>query len=128
MPNIDTPQKAIEAFFDGFNNHNDEVYRKSLHFPHVRINAEGKVNIVRDVTEQAPIETALAYLAKEEGWHHSTLDNVEPVQESENKVHFKIRFSRFKADGACYAVHHSLWVVTRKDDQWGVLARSSFAP
>jgi hypothetical protein len=128
MQNIHTPEQAIEAFFQAFNTHDGEAYIQSLHFPHIRINAKGQVNILKDASEQPPLENALAYLAKHEGWHHSTLDQVERVQESETKVHFKIQFSRFKADGTCYAVHKSLWVVTRKDNQWGVLARSSFAP
>jgi hypothetical protein len=128
MQSIDTAEKAIEAFFEAFNTHDGEAYVKSLHFPHIRINAEGQVNIIREASEQPPLENALTYLASHEGWHHSTLDQVERVQESGNKVHFKIRFSRFKADGSLYAVHHSLWVVTQKNNQWGVLARSSFAP
>ena len=128
MQNIDTAEKAIEAFFQAFNSHDGQAYVKSLHFPHIRINAAGEVNILKTVAEQPPLENALAWLAKHEDWHHSTLDQVERVQESENKVHFKIQFSRFKADGSLYAVHKSLWVITKKDNQWGVLARSSFAP
>jgi hypothetical protein len=37
-------------------------------------------------------------------------------------------FSRYKADGTKYATYQSLWIVTKKDDGWGVQARSSFAP
>jgi hypothetical protein len=44
------------------------------------------------------------------------------------KVHFDVAFSRYKADGAKYATYQSLWIVTKKDGQWGVQARSSFAP
>lgn len=63
-----------------------------------------------------------------EGWSHSSLDSVEVVHESDVKVHFKIEFSRYKDDGSKYAVHESLWVVTRRDDKWGIFARSSYAP
>ena len=44
------------------------------------------------------------------------------------KVHFEVVFSRYKADGTKYATYQSLWIVTQKDGQWGVQARSSFAP
>jgi hypothetical protein len=38
------------------------------------------------------------------------------------------RASRYKADGAKYATYQALWIVTRMDGQWGVQARSRFAP
>ena len=44
------------------------------------------------------------------------------------KVHFDVVFSRYKADGTKYATYQSLWIVTLKDGNWGVRARSSFAP
>ena len=44
------------------------------------------------------------------------------------KVHFEVVFSRYHADGTKYATFQSLWIVTLKDNRWGVQARSSFAP
>ncbi|MEE8397746.1 MAG: hypothetical protein V3S89_01990 [Desulfobacterales bacterium] len=75
-----------------------------------------------------PLESALAYLAENEGWDRSTLDTMEVIHASDVKVHFKIEFSRYKADGSKYAVHKSLWIVTKRDGRWGIQARSSYAP
>jgi hypothetical protein len=120
--------KAIEAYFEGFNTNNQEIYLNSLHFPHVRINNKGRVLIVQNASELLPLKDLLTTLTKIEGWHHSTLDSIELVHASEIKVHFKIEFSRYKADGSKYAVYKSLWIITKKDDHWGVQARSSYAP
>lgn len=120
--------KAIEDFFKAFNAHDTEGHLKTHHFPHIRINGNGQVRITEDASKYYPLDKALGYMTEREGWHHSTLDSMEVVHESDEKVHFKIEFSRYKADGTRYAVHKSLWIVTRQDGQWGILARSSYAP
>ena len=128
MTNTELAKQPIESFFNAFNAHDGQAYLKTIHFPHIRINAKGNVTISKDVSEYTPLETVLNYLAKNEGWHHSTLDKVELIDASEEKVHFKIQFSRYQADGTKYAVHNSLWIISKQDGKWGVLARSSFAP
>jgi hypothetical protein len=127
MPAIEAA-KAIEAFFEAFNAHDGEAHLNTHHFPHIRINDQGQVRIVQNASEYQPLESVLEYLTKREGWHHSTLDSVEVIHASPLKVHFSIQFSRYKVDGSRYAVHKSLWVVVKKDDRWGILARSSYAP
>ena len=119
--------KAIEAFFKAFNAHDNEAYHRVLHYPHIRINDNGRVLIIQDPVDWS-LERALAFLAKNEGWEYSTLDSMEVIHASEVKVHFNIEFSRYKEDGTRYAVHKSLWIVTKKDGHWGVQARSSYAP
>ena len=128
MTNSELAQKAIENFFNAFNAHDGEAYLKALHFPHIRINAKGDVTVSKDASELMSLERVLDYLVKNEGWDHSTLDNVELIDASDEKVHFKIQFSRYHPDGTQYAVHNSIWIITKKDAQWGVQARSSFAP
>ena len=117
-------RKAIDAFFEGFNARDNDAIRKALHYPHVRF-ASGRVRIAED---QSAFKTRFDFLIEREGWHHSTLDSVEVIHASDDKVHFAIEFSRYKEDGTKYVTHKSLWIVTRKDDHWGVIARSSFAP
>jgi len=119
--------KAIEAYFESWNGHDGEANRNALHFPHVRINDAGNVNIIQKEDEYVPLERVLSYLAENEGWDRSSLDTMEVIHASDVKVHFKIEFSRYKADGSKYAVHKSLWIVTKRDERWGVQARSSYA-
>ena len=120
--------KAIENFFEAFNTHDGVAHLNTHHFPHLRINDKGQVSIVQNASEYRPLDSVLEYLTKHEGWHHSTLDSVEVIHASPLKVHFSIQFSRYKADGSKYAVHKSLWIVTKKAERWGIQARSSYAP
>ncbi len=115
----------IEAFFKAFNARDNEALKTTLHYPHVRINEAGGVNVWQDASEA---RTNFDGLTRSEGWARSTLDSVVMRQNDAVKVHFEVVFSRYKADGTKYATYQSLWMVTFKDGQWGVQARSSFAP
>ena len=115
----------IEAFFRAFNARDNEALKKTLHYPHVRINEAGGVNLWRDASEAG---TNFDGLTRSEGWARSSLDSVTMRQHDDVKVHFEVVFSRYKADGTKYATYQSLWVSTKKDGAWGIQARSSFAP
>jgi hypothetical protein len=117
-------RKAIDGFFVAFNAHDQEGIRAALHFPHVRL-ASGTVRVWEKASD---FNTPFDRLTAVEGWHHSSLDEAKVIHEGPDKVHFDVRFSRYKEDGSRYAQHATIWVVTRVDDHWGVQARSSFAP
>ncbi len=115
----------IDAFFKAFNARDNEALKKTLHYPHVRINEQGGVNIWQTAADAG---TNFDALARNEGWARSSLDAVTMRANDAVKVHFEVAFSRYKADGTKYATYQSLWIVTLKDGAWGVQARSSFAP
>jgi hypothetical protein len=50
------------------------------------------------------------------------------VQSGPDKLHFAVRFTRFREDGSPIASYESFYVVTRVAGHWGVQARSSYAP
>jgi len=114
----------IEAFFQAFNARDNEALKTTLHYPHVRINEQGGVNVWQTAADAG---TNFDALARNEGWARSSLDSVAMRANDPVKVHFEVVFSRYKADGTKYATYQSLWIVTLKD-AWGVQARSSFAP
>ena len=115
----------IEAFFKAFNARDNEALKKTLHYPHVRINEAGGVTVWRDAAEAG---TNFEGLTRSEGWARSSLDSVTMRQNDPVKAHFEVVFSRYKADGTKYATYQSLWVSTKKNGTWGIQARSSFAP
>jgi len=115
----------IDAFFTAFNARDNESLKKTLHYPHVRINETGTVVVWKDASEAG---TNFDGLTRAEGWARSSLDSVTMRQNDPVKVHFEVVFSRYKADGTKYGTYQSLWIVTYKDGAWGVQARSSFAP
>lgn len=121
-------KKAIEAYFTAWNARDSEELQKTMHYPHMRIDRQGRMNIINDASESKKYhEIAFERLTEGEGWDHSTLDLVEVIHKSDVKVHFKIEFSRYRADGTKYATHKSLWIATKEDDQWRIRARSSYA-
>src|SRR5574342_214100 len=66
-------RSPIEAFFTAFNARDNDALKKTLHYPHVRINESGTVNVWRDASEAG---TNFDGLTRSEGWARSSLDSV----------------------------------------------------
>jgi len=116
-------QKTIENYIEAFNAQDLPAMKDSLNFPFSWIIN----NVVRPVQEASEFSSPKAMLEKE-GWHHTELDLVEPVQVWETKAHFKVAYSRFKADGTNYMTHEALWIVTTDNDHWGIQCMSIYIP
>ena len=124
MSTVEEAKKAMEDYFAAFNAQDVEAIRRHLHFPFSWI-----INSrVWPVAKASEFESPTQTLIETEGWHHSTFDYIEPVQVWENKVHFKLAYSRFKADGVKYMTHEALWIVTKVDGQWGICLMSLNIP
>ena len=91
-------RRVIEAFIEGHNNRDRDAILDALHFPHIRI-ASGNVAVADNPPDY---HTGLGYMIKQEGWDRSSLDLAEAVHVSDEKVHFKIAFSRYREDGLCF--------------------------
>jgi hypothetical protein len=116
---------ALDAFLDGLNSHDLAQWTGTLNFPQIRVH-EGAVTVWDTPeehlrTSQAELEALLA-----SGWHRSAWDEVAFPQVSADQVHAAVRFSRLDADGKRLAVFDSVYVVTRQDGKWGVLARIGY--
>ena len=117
-------RKAIENYMEAFNAQDLTAMLDSLNFPFSwLIN-----NTVRPVQEASEFRSPTKYLIEEEGWHHTVLDLAEPVQVWDTKAHFKVEYSRFKADGTKYLTHEALWIVTTDDGHWGIQCMSLYIP
>lgn len=117
---------VMDAFLSAFNARDEAAWADSLHFPHVRL-ASQSVTVYPD---RAAFLAAmdLDQFAASSGWRYSTWDDMSVIQSSPNKVHIKVKFSRFNARDELLASFDSLYVIEKIDDRWGVRARSSFAP
>ena len=124
MSVIEEAKQAMEDYFAAFNAQDVEAIRRHLHFPFSWI-----INTrVRPVAKASDFESPTQTLIETEGWHHSAFDYIEPVQVWENKVHFKLAYSRFKADGTRYMTHEALWIVTKVEGRWGICLMSLHIP
>lgn len=117
-------RKTINEYIMAFNARDTDAMVDHLNFPFSWI-----VNsTVRPVEKAADFVSPTAALIEREGWHHTVLDSVEPVQVWDTKAHFKVVYSRFKADGTKYITHEALWIITSHNGHWGIQCMSLHIP
>jgi len=117
---------AAMSFMDAFNAADPEAARECLNYPHARVGANGTLVVSETASDQMPGDFFKIFRQRT-GWHHSCWDLREVIQSSETKVHLKVTFSRYRADGSLIGTYPSIWVVTEQDEHWGIKMRSSFA-
>jgi hypothetical protein len=122
----ESARAVMRDFLAAFNASDVEALADTLVYPHVRF-ASGTVVTFED--RAAFIEaTDMSVFAENVGWKYSTWDAMEVIQSSADKVHIRVRFSRFDQRDELIASYDSLYVIVRDGERWGVRARSSFAP
>ena len=102
---------VLDAYMDGLNRGDEAATNAACNFPHVRL-AGGKVAVW-----DKPGDYSLAdYRARAgEGWARSQWDERTPIHVGADKVHLKVAFSRWKADGALLGCFETIYIVTRQD-------------
>ena len=115
--------KAMDDYIDGLNRGDEAAVNAACHFPHVRL-AGGKVVVWQNAGDYK-LDDFKARAG--DGWHHSTWDERTPIHAGENKVHLKVKFSRWRADNSLIGTFETIYIVTRLNGHWGIQARSSFA-
>lgn len=116
---------ALDGFMEAFNAEDAEAIRtRWYHFPHVRFHS-GKVTVM----ERPEDFHALVWDRKGQStdWARTAWDYVELIDDGPDKAHFRVQFTRFRADGSAIGSYKSLYIVTFKDGRWAIQARSSWA-
>ncbi|MEQ8689415.1 MAG: hypothetical protein RIC89_01065 [Pseudomonadales bacterium] len=119
-------RQVMDDFMTAFNDRDVGAWADTLLFPHVRV-ASGGVNVTADKSAFVA-NTDMTEFAARFDWEYSEWDSVEVIQAGPEKVHFKVRFSRFNPRGEKNATFDSLYILQKVDGRWGIRARSSFAP
>ena len=122
---------AVEAvmleYLRSFNAKDVERWSKTMLFPHIRI-ASGGI-ILYPTASDLESKIDLHQFAKDNNWSRSEWKTLDVIQASPDKVHVKVEFTRFDKTGEPYVSYNSLYVLQReKNGDWGIRARSSFAP
>ena len=112
---------ALEAYFLAWNASDNDAIAEASNFPRLSLGANGQV-VIRESPEE--IATDFDLLRQAEGWDHSTLDLADVIHVAADKVHFKIAFSRRRADGSPYRTVPALYVVTQQNGHWGLQLQS----
>lgn len=118
-------REAMDGFMAAFNAEDAEALRNRwFHFPHVRFHS-GKVSVM--ATPDDFFNLVWRREGQSRDWARTAWDYVEPIDAGPDKVHFRVQFTRYRADGTAIASYKSLYVVTYKDERWAIQGRSSWA-
>ena len=122
---IEAAMAVMDGFMEAFNAEDAKALRiRWFHFPHVRFHS-GKVSVMERPEDLRMLVWEREGQSRE--WAHTAWDYVEPIDAGPGKVHFRVQFTRFRADGSAIGSYKSLYIVTHKDGRWGIEARSSWA-
>lgn len=116
---------AMDGFMAAFNARDADAIRSIwFHFPHIRFHSN-KVTIMATPADYTNLVWTSQTQSK--GWGHTKWDYVEVIDSGEEKVHFRVQFTRYRADGSVLGTYKSLYIVTRIDGRWAIQGRSSWA-
>ena len=122
---IAAAEAALDGFMEAFNAEDAEAIRhRWYHFPHVRFHS-GKVTVFE--TPEDFHAMVWDRKGQSEGWARTAWDYKELIDSGKDKAHFRVQFTRFRADGSAIGSYKSLYIVTLKDSRWAIEGRSSWA-
>jgi len=113
---------VLDRHFAALNAGDAEALADTLHFPHYRL-----AGVAMQVWEGPENYLADFHARAGDGWHHSQWDFHEAFAASADKVHFDVRFTRYRDDNSVLGCYRSLWIVSLIDGRWAAQLRSSFA-
>lgn len=116
---------ALDAYMQSWNTRNLDGMNAAFHFPHARV-ASGRIHLLESPST-ARSDDFFEKFIENTGWDYSLWDYRHAVQSKDDKVHFAVQFSRYRADDSKIGEYPSMWIVAKIDGRWGVQARSSFA-
>ena len=124
---IAAASEVMRDFMLTFNAQDPDRWSKTLLFPHVRISSGGVV--VHPSRQEFVAQMDFQAFARNYNWQRSAWDSLEVIQVSPNKVHIAVQFTRYDPQQNPQASFDSLYILQRNAaGQWGIRARSSFAP
>jgi len=125
LASTDGARGAMDGFMAAFNARDAEAIRtRWFHFPHVRFHS-GTVTVMQRPQDYHNL--VWNHDGQSAGWDRSAWDHVEAIDVGPDKVHFRVRFTRYGADGTAIGSYRSLYIVTLQDGRWAIQGRSSWA-
>jgi hypothetical protein len=119
---IEAATAVLDRHFEALNAGDAAAVADTLHFPHYRL-----AGVTMQVWEGPENYLADFHARAGDGWHHSQWDFHEAFAAGADKVHFDVRFTRYRADNSVLGCYRSLWIVSRIGGRWAAQLRSTFA-
>jgi hypothetical protein len=122
---IAAARAALDGFMAALNAEDAQAIREYwFHFPHVRFHS-GRVTVFATPADYQ--SGVLNRTGQAADWARSAWDYVECVDAGPGKVHFRVQFTRYRADGSAIGSYRSFYIVTFQDGRWAIQGRSSWA-
>ena len=122
---ITAARGALDGFMEAFNREDaDSIRSRWFHFPHVRFHS-GKVTVMQTPADYRNLVWRRG--GQSVGWAWTAWDYQKVIDAGPEKVHFRVQFTRYRADGSPIGSYRSLYIVTLNDGRWAIAARSSWA-
>ncbi|HIA48337.1 MAG TPA: hypothetical protein EYN96_10320 [Candidatus Hydrogenedentes bacterium] len=112
-------RRTLDSFMVAWNQADNVELRKAMNFPNVTL--AGSRMIIANEPED--FSTDFERMREQEGWAKSSFDRITVTRSAPEKVHCNVVYSRRKADGSAYRTATVFYVITKKDDHWGMQFR-----
>ena len=119
--NAQAARAAVLAYLKSWNSHDPQALAAAIHYPHVRVDGAGAVEIWK-----APQEfLAGSEPGRQRTWFETRLDEAEVVQVSANGVNVAVRYSRRDRDERILSSSSAVLLVVQRDGVWRIQAVST---
>jgi hypothetical protein len=114
-------RSALGEYFTSWNTHDPASFAGVLHYPHVRIDGEGAVEVWASIAE-CVVGSEPARLRT---WFETRLDEAEVVQVSASGVNVAVKYSRRDREGRILTQTDAVLLVVKRGELWRVQAVST---
>ena len=118
--------EAIEEFFIAFNNADNPALRRVTHIPQIMLNRDFFIHAVDESSPLADVD--FNRLREQENWLRSDRIDVQVTHATPTRVFFELAFERYDRNNEKYRTVPALWVLSKRDNRWGVDFRSLMEP
>ena len=118
---------AHDRYLAAWNAQDVTAFAASLQYPHTRQSSAASGKVLWERAEEYAAALDFAPLVAR-GWVRSYWDERTVVHAGSDKVHVAARARRVDGDGRTIQTLQTLYVLTKRDGQWGVRARFSAGP
>lgn len=114
--------QAIDDFFHAFNRQDNIALRELSHIPQAMLN--NGLTLQANSAESSIVKMNFAALQQREDWRRSSYQNLHVINALATKVTFRLDFQRYNSADENYAIVPVVWVLTKRNERWGVEFRS----
>ncbi|NKB32876.1 MAG: hypothetical protein GKR91_07240 [Pseudomonadales bacterium] len=123
---IQEATETIEEFFTAFNNADNTALSRVVHLPQIMLNQNFFIHAEDESSPLANVN--FNSIREQENWLRSERIDLQVTYATPTRVFFEFAFERYDQNNEKYRTVPALWVLSKRDDRWGVDFRSLMEP